>query len=407
MPNAPRVRFNRDTSEFSGLLVIIVVGIVGVSSYFAQDHPYRWVALALLLALFGLDVHTMRSGWRQASASLAHGFLAAKTLIIATLMLLPPYNGIFIILFFVLAVEAPLLLSQRGWISWLLGLVLLSFLLLIVQSGWRSGLLQGMLYGAAFYFFASFALLTRRAQTAREESERLLAELQTAHRRLQAYADQVEELTIGAERHRLAREMHDGLAQTLGYLKMRTGQIARWVEAGQTDAAAGALRELAQTANDAYLDLRSAIDGLRLPAEAQSGVDLADRLRRLVAAFESQSGLVVELAIDSEPRLSAPAEAHLLRLVQESLANIRKHAAADRVLVTLTAADERFMLVIEDDGQGFDPGEDVPETRHGLRSMRERASLLGAELQVVSAPEEGTRVCIEWPAVVQPAPSDS
>lgn len=218
---------------------------------------------------------------------------------------------------------------------------------------------------------------------------------------------QLEHQAILVERGRLAREMHDGLAQTLGYLKMRTGQIARWVEAGQTDAAAGTLRELAQTANDAYLDLRSAIDGLRLPAEAQSGVDLADRLRRLIAAFESQSGLVVELAIESEPRLSAPAEAHLLRLVQESLTNIRKHAAAEHVQVTFTTADERLMLVIEDDGQGFDPGEDVPETRHGLRSMRERASLLGAELQVVSAPEEGTRVCIEWPAVVQPAPSDS
>lgn len=214
---------------------------------------------------------------------------------------------------------------------------------------------------------------------------------------------QLEHQAILAERGRLAREMHDGLAQTLGYLKMRAGQIARWLEAGQTDAAAAALHELAQTANDAYLDLRSAIDGLRLPAEAQRSGDFVDRLRRLVAAFEGQSGLAADVAIESEPLLSVPAEAHLLRLVQEALTNIRKHADAAHVRLSLSATDERLTLVIEDDGQGFDTSADLPETHHGLRSMRERAVLLGADLHVVSAPGEGTQVCIEWPASVMPA----
>ncbi len=74
-----RARLNRELSEFSGLLVIIVVGIIGLSFYFQQEHPYRWVALALLLALFGLEVYTMRNGWWQANASLSHGFLADIT----------------------------------------------------------------------------------------------------------------------------------------------------------------------------------------------------------------------------------------------------------------------------------------------------------------------------------------
>lgn len=214
---------------------------------------------------------------------------------------------------------------------------------------------------------------------------------------------QLEHQAILAERGRLAREMHDGLAQTLGYLKMRARQIARWVETGQSDRAVETLHELAQTANDAYLDLRAAIDGLRLPVEAQRGSDFAERLRGLVAAFESQSGLAVELEIGARPLLSIPAQAHLLRLVQESLTNIRKHAQASRVQISLRTLDNRLTLFIEDDGQGFDAQADLSEAHHGLRLMRERAVLLGADLQIVSAPGEGTRVCIEWPASTLPA----
>jgi len=86
-----------------------------------------------------------------------------------------------------------------------------------------------------------------------------------------------------------------------------------------------------------------------------------------------------------------------LRIVQETLANIRKHANASRIAIRLTVENNRACLRIEDDGQGFDAGQDMPDTRHGLRLMRERTDLLGADLQITSAPGEGTRVCVEWP----------
>lgn len=393
MPNAPRVRFNRDTSEFSGLLVIIVVGIVGVSSYFAQDHPYRWVALALLLALFGLDVHTMRSGWRQASASLAHGFLAAKTLIIATLMLLPPYNGIFIILFFVLAVEAPLLLSQRGWISWLLGLVLLSFLLLIVQSGWRSGLLQGMLYGAAFYFFASFALLTRRAQTAREESERLLAELQTAHRRLQAYADQVEELTIGAERHRLAREMHDTVGHQLTVAAVQLQAVQKLIptDARRAEVLTATVRS---QVDEALAELRQTVAALRAPVEED--LSLTSALQRLVTQFQAATGLVVHLELPERlPELSPAHRQAIYRAAQESLTNVQRHAQARQVWVQLRQESATMILHVEDDGVGVAPQLDA--AGFGLRGLRERAAQLGGEFHLTPRPGGGAQATLHIP----------
>ncbi len=208
----------------------------------------------------------------------------------------------------------------------------------------------------------------------------------------------LEHQAILAERARLAREMHDGLAQTLGYLKMRAGQIARWVEAGQNEQAGDALREMAQTADDAYLDLRTALDGLRLPLAPEDKIPFAAQLRRLADTFASQSGLTVKVTMEAHPQLSASAQAHLLRIVQESLTNVRKHARASQVCLTVAACDERTTLLVEDDGQGFETGGDLPDSRHGLRLMRERADLLGAELQVTSAPGLGTRVRIEAPA---------
>ena len=211
---------------------------------------------------------------------------------------------------------------------------------------------------------------------------------------------QLENQAILAERGRLAREMHDGLAQTLGYLKMRAKQIGRWVQAGQIEQAMSALTEFSETADGAYLDLRAALDGLRLTADAEPGVDFSSRLRRCVADFERQAAQTVALTLDpyAGSALSIPAQAHLLRIVQESLTNIRKHANAHHVTLALTPSADRVQLLIEDDGQGFDAGLSQPNTQHGLRLMRERAGLFGAELQVTSAPGKGTRVCVEWQA---------
>ncbi len=205
----------------------------------------------------------------------------------------------------------------------------------------------------------------------------------------------LEHQAILAERGRLAREMHDGLAQTLGYLKMRSGQITRWLEAGQTDQALPALRELTQTANDAYLDLRTALDGLRLPLMPHPGESFTDQLRRLAQTFETQSGLPIAVNLETEPALSVSTQAHLLRIIQESLTNIRKHAHATSVCLDLTTTAEGLRLLITDDGEGFEPQAGPSVTHHGLALMRERADLLGAELTITSAPGAGTQVCVE------------
>lgn len=240
------------------------------------------------------------------------------------------------------------------------------------------------------------ALGSRRPESALRRRLRLVSAI-AGHAALlaqnaQLYA-RLEHEAILNERGRLAREMHDGLAQTLGYLKMRSGQIARWVDAGQTQRAAEALREFTEAANNAYLDLRATLDGLRFPLT--DGASLGACLRKCASDFENQTGLTVELNVQAEPVLTVPTQAHLLRLVQESLTNIRKHARASQVQLALAQAEQRLHLTITDNGQGFDPNADPPDTQHGLRLMRERAALLGAQLHITSAPQHGTRIAIE------------
>jgi len=204
---------------------------------------------------------------------------------------------------------------------------------------------------------------------------------------------QVEHQAALAERARLAREIHDGLAQTLGYLKLRTAGLTSALhreEAVETIAAE--LREVQQLLDDAYVDAREAIDGLQLVA---AGSDLESWLREVVRDFEILSG--VPATIDPGPDVHLPREAQvqLQRIVQEALSNVRKHAAAGAVRVNWEVEeDARLALRVEDDGCGFAPHKIGVAAQHGLRIMRERAELMGAALQVTSGPGEGTRVTV-------------
>ena len=203
----------------------------------------------------------------------------------------------------------------------------------------------------------------------------------------------VEHQAALAERARLAREIHDGLAQTLGYLKLRTAGLTNSLRQGEAvETIITELRDVQQLLDDAYVDAREAIDGLQLVA-AES--DLEGWVREVVRDFEILSG--VPATIDPTPDVHLPREAHaqLQRIVQEALSNVRKHAAAGSVRVGWEIeADGRLALHVEDDGRGFDPHQVDAAAQHGLRIMRERAALLGAALQVRSRPGEGTRVTV-------------
>ncbi len=202
-----------------------------------------------------------------------------------------------------------------------------------------------------------------------------------------------EHQVILAERARLAREIHDGLAQTLGYLHLRAAQIGRWLDRGDGARGRAALQEMEGVLATAYADVRETIDGLHLQP---GGGSASVWLDQVLADFQRSSGVSVETTLPAGLFLPPEIEVHLVRIVQEALNNVRKHAAASRAWLRGSIDGQVLTLHITDDGRGFGPGAPSP-SHYGLRMMRERAELLNAELQIVSDPGTGTTVTIRLP----------
>lgn len=204
---------------------------------------------------------------------------------------------------------------------------------------------------------------------------------------------EIEFRAIIGERTRLAREIHDGLAQSLAYLKIVIGQADSLLAQGKTDQAAHILKDSSHTINDIYLDARHAIENLRRTPD-----NLEAWLRQVIADFMEISGVPVELNINLERQPSPAVQAQLVRIIQESLNNVRKHAGAKHVRVALSQQPEDMVITIEDDGCGFNSADLQIQNRFGLRGMRERAEAIGATLVIDSHPGRGTCISLRIPS---------
>ncbi|MFN3337970.1 MAG: GAF domain-containing sensor histidine kinase, partial [Thermomicrobium sp.] len=221
------------------------------------------------------------------------------------------------------------------------------------------------------------------------------------HRRLTS-------LAVIEERERIAREMHDSLAQVLGYVITKASALRELLRQPERLADAERhLRQLEQAARDAYADVREAILGLRTGLAPNR--TLFETLRTYLERWQDQSGiaatLVVEPSDDVLRGLQPMAELQLLRIVQEALANVRKHARATQVTVEMTRLNGVLHVRIEDNGVGFDPTalERANYPRFGLATMRERAEAVGGSLTINSRPGNGTTVEVVIPLGVVPA----
>jgi len=196
------------------------------------------------------------------------------------------------------------------------------------------------------------------------------------------------------ERARLAREIHDGLAQTLGYLKLRAAQLDNWLEYGDDRQVKIGLDQLQQLLGEAYANTREAIDGLRLTSPES---DLQAWINEIASEFEALSGVPVSVSSAPEVSLLPEVQVQLQRIVQEAFSNIRKHADATRAWLEWRQDDYWLTLLIKDNGCGFDLNDIPLMQRHGLRIMLERADLLDADFQVASQEDEGTQIIVRLP----------
>ncbi|MBI2853984.1 MAG: GAF domain-containing sensor histidine kinase [Chloroflexi bacterium] len=201
------------------------------------------------------------------------------------------------------------------------------------------------------------------------------------------------------ERERLAREMHDGVAQVLSYINVKIQTAKSYLSLGQIEATQAHLQELEDTCQEAYADIRDSILGLRLSTVHTA---LVPALKEYVARFVQTTLLEVDLDVDEDtlPVLSPAVEVQMIRIIQEALTNVRKHAEAKRVWVWLSSKDHQLEVTIVDDGHGFDAirprKDDWPQ--FGLRIMKERAECIKGTLNITSVPGQGTRVELKVPA---------
>jgi PAS domain S-box-containing protein len=202
------------------------------------------------------------------------------------------------------------------------------------------------------------------------------------------------------ERERLAREMHDGLAQVLAYLNVQTQAVRELLARGNTRDADAHLVRLADIARDTHADARDYIFGAKTAFAPEQGLLAA--LEKYLARFSENYHIATELCVPHalEPgALALETEVQLLRIIQESLNNVRKHSRAQAARVSILKHLDQVEIAIEDNGVGFDPAQAAPnEWQHfGTRIMRERADEIGARLAVDAAPGRGTRVSIRLP----------
>ncbi|GAA1843474.1 hypothetical protein GCM10009736_06660 [Actinomadura bangladeshensis] len=201
------------------------------------------------------------------------------------------------------------------------------------------------------------------------------------------------ELTVVAERNRMARELHDAVAQKLFSLRLTARTAAALAERD----AARTVRELAQVerlAAEALAELRAVIFELR-PADLADG--LVASLRKHVEVLDRAHEATVRLAADDAVVLPEEHEAVAFRITQEALYNALRHAQAGTVEVRLAADDATAVLEVADDGSGFDASDTETQGGLGLASMRDRAYSIGGELTIDAAPGRGTTVRLEVP----------
>ncbi len=216
---------------------------------------------------------------------------------------------------------------------------------------------------------------------------------------------QVRQQAIADERERIARELHDGLAQLLGYVNTKVMAVSLLVKNNQSAAAQTQLEQLGEAARALFTDVREAIVGLKLAS--QTGEGLGTAIQTYVEQFQRLTDLDVHVHIDPRSgnvKLPPESELQLIQILQEALSNIRRHADAGSVDIDLAMDDGALRLTIADDGRGFDETK-VPmlEPSHfGLSTMQERADEIGGHLDLSSRPGQGTRVTVTLDMKSQP-----
>jgi len=278
-------------------------------------------------------------------------------------------------------------------------------------------ILLGVLFmmGSSVYFYRAIALPLRRLAnaaneiadrnlhkelpvTSRDEIGALSHAFNTMVQKLKEHEERLKGLATLEERERIAQELHDSIAQDLAVVHLKLAEVENSLLADGNAAMKETVREIRKIIKTSHADVRESIFGLR--ALVSKSVQFVPALTEYLRDFSETKNIPIELkTYNSEVTgLSNLAEIQLIRIIQEALTNMFKHAQATAGRIIFERAGRFLKLTIEDNGKGFIPEKVAENKLHfGLQTMKERAEALGGRFTVDSAPGKGTRVIVLLP----------
>ena len=392
--NDPEVEAGlEETRPFFWFLILVLILLYGISINASPElrQPARFIPYTTLYFIH-ITLHWYMPYLVTQRKRLIFYF-AVQIILAFLLILISQEPGVVIGLYMSLAGETIGILED-----WRRSLVAIAGYLVLMGATygliWGWGDVPGWLGGAMMMllFILIYVMLFLRQLNARKESHQLLVELQAAHDQLAEYSQQVETLTLETERQRMARELHDTLAQGLAGLVLQLEALEASLERDNTEQATQIAGQAKERARTTLADARRAIDDLRA-----TGRTTPEAVAREVERFTMATGIPCTLEMPPELNVSERDGEHVVRCVSEGLANVTRHAQSTEVWVTIVEDNGRLSIQIRDNGKGFDTESSIPSGHYGLLGLRERARLANGELTIQSEPGIGTTLTMWIP----------
>ncbi|AET60937.1 membrane associated, signal transduction histidine kinase-like ATPase [Paenibacillus terrae HPL-003] len=318
-------------------------------------------------------------------------FIIQAGIIFSSALLLPDSFPI------VLVGLIPILIGQSIGIYYQIKKVVMIFfgfyLIFCLALVWRHDAENSVLFIALLILIvivvAAYSVLFYRQVNARIRTQNFLNELELAHQK-------VEELTLANERQRMARDLHDTLAQGLAGLIMQMEAVDAHLTKGSSQRAHEIVQQSMSQARKALADSRRAIDNLR--SKSASEVDFADAVREEAQRFTMATGIRTAVDIKIKSSVSRLLIEHGLHIISECLTNVAKHSHAKNVWINILDNQGMISMGVRDDGKGFNPDNIAKQAGHyGLIGIHERTRLLGGTIHINSTVQEGTSIKVEAP----------
>ena len=352
----------------------------------------------LCVGIFGLLLWRRLGRSHQGLLSIL-GYYAIQVILILVAGLVTPEVGIMLALslYLALILESVFVLRKaRSIILVMLGAVLISLVLSL--SPWK-GITDPLfsLFSALFLFIFGFLFVLgydhqfRQLLNQWKALENAHSSLEAAHLELLDQATQIEELTVLSERQRMARELHDTLAQGLTGMILQLGVVKAQLNVARTEFAQLILEQTIASGREALAEARQAIEDLR--DKSYSPEEFVQTLQERVSRFVDLTNISCECDVELLAQVPEILQEQVLWAMREGLNNITRHAHARHAWVIARPVERELMLEIGDDGEGFNIEEAADFSGHyGLLGLHERARLVNGHLEIESQPGKGTRL---------------